>query len=260
MKNNVNRAKDGIEPTILCEWAFFFCLFCLSSLVSRKDPLKKEVEAENMKRLEELAGEATVFEAEDSSKLGDSSPYIAQLQRSCPAPKKLQLKKGAQVILLRNLNFDKRLVNGARGVVLGFEDTGKNQGCPIIKFASGAIETIKREEWNVELGGAVMATRRQFPLDLAYALSIHKCQGMTIERVVISLENTFEYGQAYVALVSKRKRRNQKPAQQQQRLDVLFFWFRCRVEPPLWKVCSCCISNQSAFGTYFLFFATIRLG
>ena len=88
-------------------------------------------------------------------------------------------------------------VNGSRGVVTGFcEDSGY----PIVKFANDQIQTIKPEQWTYELGGTILAQRKQVPLNLAYALSIHKSQGMTIDRLEIHLNQAFECGMAYVAL------------------------------------------------------------
>lgn len=160
--------------------------------------MKAQVDNENERRLETLPGEAVTFVAEDIFKYNNDS-FKSQLEKS-PAPKILKLKVHAQVILLRNLNFDLELVNGATGIVIGFEEEGKLSGCPIVKFNNNVVKVIEREDWNIEIGGAVLATRKQIPLNLAWALSIHKSQGMTIPRVVLSLGNTFEYGQAYVAL------------------------------------------------------------
>jgi len=178
--NDLSNSKDGIRPTILY-------------------PLKADVESENIQQLNLLRGDSIVFKAEDSSKFPNSS-FLSQLQKSCAAPQELKLKLNAQVILLRNLNFDKGCVNGARGVIVGFEEEGKHAGFPIVKFSSGHTLTIGPEEWNIELGGSIMATRKQVPLNLAWALSVHKSQGMTIEKLVVSLEKSFEYGMAYVAL------------------------------------------------------------
>jgi ATP-dependent DNA helicase PIF1 len=92
-------------------------------------------------------------------------------------------------------------VNGARGVVVDFEEEeGKLKGCPRVKFTNGEVQVIGPEEWNYEVGGSVMATRKQLPLNLAYALSIHKSQGMTIDKLEVHLQFAFEDGMAYVAL------------------------------------------------------------
>jgi len=72
---------------------------------------------------------------------------------------------------------------------------------PIVKFTNGQVITVLPEEWSIELpGGQTVATRRQVPLVLAWALSIHKSQGQTLERVKVDLGKVFEKGQAYVAL------------------------------------------------------------
>eukprot|EP00887_Chlorella_sp_A99_P003493 scaffold7.g3493.t1 len=114
-----------------------------------------------------------------------------------PSPAQLELKVGAQVMLIKNISHRQGLVNGARGVVERFS---KSQQLPVVRFASGEVVTIGREKWTVSSGGRVVAQRVQVPLDLAWAMSVHKCQGMTLDRVEVSLDRAFEPGMAYVAL------------------------------------------------------------
>ena len=91
-------------------------------------------------------------------------------------PRILRLKKGAQVMLTRNIAVAEGLVNGSRGVVTGFQD-----GIPIVRFHSGNVERpIKREKYTFEMGGATVV-RVQYPLVLAWAMSIHKSQGMSLD-------------------------------------------------------------------------------
>lgn len=121
-----------------------------------------------MRYLQALSGQIVKFISEDSAKYNNPS-YMSLLEKSCIAPKELQLKKGAQVILLKNLNFDKGLVNGARGKVIDFEKSEDGQiGDPIVQFISGYTTAIAREEFSFELGGDVICKRRQIPLDLAW--------------------------------------------------------------------------------------------
>jgi len=161
------------------------------------------------------------------------------------APKVIELKKGAQVMLIKNM--DDGLVNGSLGKVVAFmseksfeiydnnpdvlddnelldtdeentrkqalqkfrmaslESGGNSTLYPLVRFAvaDGTHREILvlPEEWKVELpSGEVQAQRSQLPLILAWALSIHKAQGQTLERVKIDLRKVFENGQAYVAL------------------------------------------------------------
>ncbi|KAG7256491.1 hypothetical protein CRUP_021001, partial [Coryphaenoides rupestris] len=166
--------RDGILATRLC---------------THKD----DVELTNDNKLQQLPGSVHVFEATDS----DPS-LVKTIDAQSPVNRILQLKVGAQVMLTKNLEVQRGLVNGARGVVVGFEP-GK-PGLPRVRFLCGATEVLNRERWMFKSGGGLYLSRQQLPLKLAWAISIHKSQGMTLDCVEISLARVFESGQAYVAL------------------------------------------------------------
>lgn len=205
-------------------------------------PTRYQVEDSNSKRLKALSGQSRRFDAMDS---GD--PQVRdKLLQNMMSPKTLDLKVGAQVMLIKNLN--ETLVNGTLGKVIAFSDekafemedggnyggemddnmakarrklasfknnfdrdgspgpsAGEGQMYPVVKFldvyGTPKIILCQPEEWKVELpNGEVQAKRSQLPLILAWALSIHKAQGQTLERVTVDLGKVFEKGQAYVAL------------------------------------------------------------
>lgn len=115
-----------------------------------------------------------------------------------PAKDEIQLKIGAQVMLVKNMDVAGGLVNGSRGYVVAFEPESR---APIVKFVNGLEVPIRYEQWSFKINAAgACVTRRQLPLQLAWAMSIHKSQGMTLDCVEISLSRVFEFGQAYVAL------------------------------------------------------------
>lgn len=120
---------------------------------------------------------------------------IEKLQKNCLAPSCLQLCKGAQVMLLVNLSIEKNLVNGSRGVVIGFIDDK-----PLVRFLNGVEEVIDYYHWEIEEDKKEQAKISQLPLKLAWAITVHKSQGCTLDYAEIDLKNVFEYGQAYVAL------------------------------------------------------------
>ncbi|RYP75450.1 hypothetical protein DL771_002335 [Monosporascus sp. 5C6A] len=185
-------------------------------------------------------GSVRRFEAVDS---GGADPNIRdKLLQNMMAPKAIDLKKGAQVMLIKNM--DDTLVNGSLGKVIGFSSAaafeyfGDRDGeagsgdekdvntlakrkinsfsrdpvavkdlkeYPIVQFTATdgthRVLLCEPEDWKVELpNGEVQAQRKQLPLILAWALSIHKAQGQTLERVKVDLGKVFEKGQAYVAL------------------------------------------------------------
>jgi ATP-dependent DNA helicase PIF1 len=110
------------------------------------------------------------------------------------APDKLELCVGAQVMHLVNTTD---LVNGSRGVVIGFNE----EKLPIVKFLNGIIKVIDYYEWKINDDDSVIKqTISQLPLKLAWCFTIHKIQGSTLDYVHLSLSDSFEYGQVYVAL------------------------------------------------------------
>jgi len=118
-----------------------------------------------------------------------------KIKKSCSASAELQLCVGAQVMLLYNLDIDEKLVNGSRGVITSFQ-----KDLPVVKFLSGQVRLIDYYTWNIEENGEVVVKIEQIPLKLAYACSVHRSQGLTIDYAEVDLEGIFEYGQAYVAL------------------------------------------------------------
>jgi ATP-dependent DNA helicase PIF1 len=199
-------------------------------------PTRQEVDRANTLRMQQLHGATFDFEARDGGTVTNKEQRDRLLQ-SCMVPEVVHLKKGSQVMLVKNM--DDTLVNGSLGKVTGFmteqmfviykEDEeafleggasekamktemakstlGLNtaQVFPVVRFAiaDGTTRDLlcKREDWKIELpNGEVQASRSQIPLILAWALSIHKAQGQTLERVRVDLGRVFEKGQAYVAL------------------------------------------------------------
>lgn len=151
---------------------------------------RKNVEETNKNCLEKLHGEPRTYTYKDESPY--YSTFINQL---LPDTVSVTLKVGAQVMLTKNINPSIGLVNGTRGVVTAL---GKN--FPVVKFIGGHEQTIGLERWSVKVTPDLTVIRRQVPLKLGWAVSIHKSQGMTIDFVEMNLEQVFEQGQAYVAL------------------------------------------------------------
>jgi ATP-dependent DNA helicase PIF1 len=121
--------------------------------------------------------------------------FIDKFKKNCNAQEIVQLCVGAQVILLKNLDIESGLVNGSRGVITKFyEDT------PIVTFLNGIVREIELATWDIMENEKCILRMTQIPLKAAYAISIHKSQGCSLECVEIDLANIFEYGQAYVAL------------------------------------------------------------
>ncbi|MDR3492317.1 MAG: AAA family ATPase [Gammaproteobacteria bacterium] len=122
---------------------------------------------------------------------------VSGLKKSCLALEKLHLKIGAEVMFIKN-DTSGKYVNGTRGIIVGF-DKG-NDHWPIVKTYNNEMITAYPEEWKYEDNGVVRATLTQVPLRLAWAITIHKSQGMTLDAAEIDLGDAFEPGMGYVAL------------------------------------------------------------
>ena len=151
-----------------------------------------DVDRINKERLAQLKGEVKEYQAHDNG----PAALLDKLQGMTMYPKYLELKVGAQVMLLKNRDG---LVNGSRGVVVKFE---KND-IPVVKFVNGRQESVERDTFEQEVNGQKVS-RDQLPLKLAWAITIHKSQGMSLDAVEVELSGIFEEGQGYVALSRAR--------------------------------------------------------
>lgn len=125
------------------------------------------------------------------------SALVEGLKRNCLAPEILKLKIGAEVMFIKNDPFGK-YANGTRCIVTGFEDT--KEAWPIVKTYYNKTITASPTDWVYEENGITRASITQIPLRLAWAITIHKSQGMTLDAAEMDLGDTFEPGMGYVAL------------------------------------------------------------
>lgn len=125
-----------------------------------------------------------------------SANYVENLQRSVLAPQVLRLKKGALVMAVKNAT-DKKYANGSIGAIVDFEPVTHY---PIVEFRSGREVTMQPDTWELRDGDKKRASITQIPLRLAWAITIHKSQGMTLDAAKIDLRRAFVEGMGYVAL------------------------------------------------------------
>ena len=189
-------------------------------------------------------GKLYTYEADDGSSGTMSTMSIAQAAftgrgaeflhflNDLQAEHDIQLKLGAQVFLLINYDISGGLVNGSRGVVVGFQPkeevldewtnamgeaqrnkyvgevqswfrVNPDKDLPVVRFTNGRELGIPPHIWSTDLThGRIW--RKQIPLKLAWAITVHKSQGMTLDKMTISLGSAFACGQAYVALSRAR--------------------------------------------------------
>ena len=156
-----------------------------------------DVDRINMERLRLLLGDTAAFQMESFG----PAALVTVLKRHCLSPEVLALKKGAVVMCTKNHPLG-NFVNGTLGMVHDFD---KETGCPTVETRKGNRIAIKPMEWTVEEQGRTRARVAQIPLRLAWAMTVHKSQGMSMDAAVVDLSDAFEYGQGYVALSRVRR-------------------------------------------------------
>jgi len=164
-------------------------------------PRNDTVERKNLQRLSRLAGEESVFVSRTDPRDRDYPHKKARFVE------RLRLKVGARVVMLIN-DKDKQFVNGSTGYVTKLPDTGRNSiGAIKVKLDDGLeIEVPRHEETILNGHGHVSMRIWQYPMKLAWALTIHKSQGMTLDSAVVDMTGHFAPGQTYVALSRVRSK------------------------------------------------------
>ncbi|MDD3190152.1 MAG: PIF1 family DEAD/DEAH box helicase [Candidatus Pacebacteria bacterium] len=153
-----------------------------------------DVEDYNFQELDKLKTKEISYEMEAEG----VDNLVERLRKGyCLAPQNLTLKIGAVVMFVKN-NFNKGFVNGTLGKVVDFDE--ENDNYPVVRTFDGNLITAYPEQWVVEDGKEVIASVRQVPLRLAWAITVHKSQGMSLDAAEIDLRKTFEFGMGYVAL------------------------------------------------------------
>lgn len=169
----------------------------LPSDIPKLFPHNANVDLLNNQALGQLSTDSHVYEME-----AEGNPVlVASLVRSCLSPEKLTLKIGAAVMFTKN-NPQVGYANGTLGVVVGFDPYSSN---PIVATRDGRDIVAEPMEWAIEENGKVRAKIIQVPLRLAWAMTVHKSQGMSLDAAVMDLSASFEFGQGYVALSRVRK-------------------------------------------------------
>ena len=195
--------SDGIRPTVLY-------------------PHRASVNHQNLTEFAKLDGPTEVYNAKEGGK--EAMRYYLKDVQAQPTQ---ELKVGAQVVLLTNLDLSRRLCNGSRGLVVGFEpiaawktiESGSpktaagsraldewvqaHEFVPRVRFDGGVERIVGPHVWEKTISNDTVA-RAQVPLAFAWALTVHKCQGMSLDRVRVALAEAFAEGMVYVALSRAR--------------------------------------------------------
>ncbi|MCK4918721.1 MAG: helix-turn-helix domain-containing protein [Candidatus Pacebacteria bacterium] len=150
----------------------------------------RDVDSLNLQELDKITAPLVSYKMKDTG----TKRLVDGLKKSCLAQEELRLKKGAVVMFIKN-NFEKGYVNGTLGTIIDF-----NNGQPVVETYSGKEILVEDEFWHIEEEGKQKAKIIQIPLRLAWAITIHKSQGMSLDLAEIDLSKSFVAGMGYVAL------------------------------------------------------------
>lgn len=159
-----------------------------------------DVDVINERELAKLDGEEKLYPQSTTG----AKNYVQTLQRSVLAPELLRLKKGALVMAVKNAQ-NRQYVNGSIGRVVDFEPMTEY---PLVEFQNGRTVVVVPDSWEMRDGDKKRASIIQVPLRLAYAITVHKSQGMTLDSARIDLRKAFAEGMGYVALSRVRNLEN----------------------------------------------------
>lgn len=151
-----------------------------------------DVDTYNLSKLRELKSPTRKFQMQGTG----AKVLVESLVRNCLSPEMLELKEEAMVMFTKN-NFEKGYVNGTLGRIINFDGMA---GWPIVKTSDDRTIKVEPNTWEVVEDGKVRASIEQVPLRLAWAITVHKSQGMSLDAAEIDLSRAFVYGQGYVAL------------------------------------------------------------
>jgi ATP-dependent DNA helicase PIF1 len=161
-----------------------------NTVVTRLYTHNIDVDSINQKHLQALDTDVRSYKMETKG----AEAKIEQLSKTLLAPPVLQLKIGAEVMFVAN-NYAEGFVNGTRGTVVDFE-----YGLPVVRLQSGKEQRVDLHTWSLTEDGRVRAEISQIPLRLAWAITIHKSQGMSLDAAIVDLSRAFTPGMGYVAL------------------------------------------------------------
>ena len=198
----------------------------LNGRIIKKDELNKLLQKENITRLVSKKNKASLINLQELNKLKtDSNIYSRELIEDKSGLKKIEkiklesmtqeeknneltyiknstltddiitLKKDAFVMCIANIDIENKIVNGSQGIIINFDYNND----PIVKFNNGIIKTVGKYKWKSEnIPGLYV---KHVPLILAWCVTIHKAQGLTLEKIIVDAGyDIFECGQMYVAL------------------------------------------------------------
>lgn len=178
---------------------------------------RADVTIENIKHLASLQGQLYTIKGNtkcvykrkyEVSRNFNPETHLKKMDSACNTSGVLEFKVGAQVMITKNLDQVSGIVNGSRGVITGITQPVDNESALStivhVKLMNGNIYPVSFQKWEMKVDDNITVVREQLPLMLAYAFTIHKSQGATLDCVLVDISRVFEYGQVYTGLSRSR--------------------------------------------------------